>query len=539
MKSEQKQACVLPAKAGAQTSEDALKRVVKRIRRSKEFPTISQYITEINQKLSSVSVHTAASELANVILKDYALTNKLLKLVNSAFYGVMSGKVTTITRAVILLGYDNVRLASVSLVIFEHFKSRSALADLKDAVICSFWCGVIAKEIARSEETVDPEEAFICALLHQLGRLLTIFHTPDDYREIKYRIVEKGESERKAVKGVLGVSYSVLGMAVAKLWNFPEGIRKSMAYTPKETLCLQSKDFDPLCALASFSNQLGQLIDTGNWYRKDEALGRLLDDYSKCVLISKRQLKTLMQNSLESVDKHADALQFSIEDSGFMQRLTHFCLGRNNLPKGCKTKDSDRTDGQSVQSFRFAEVNGGHPGPLRNKVIDPSSIILEGLQEVTRSMVADSDMNNVALMSLEIIYRALKFNRVLMFVAESNQQTMEARFGYGKNVLHIVKQVQFEILSDGKDVFNQALNTSQDLIVEDSHATTLHRLIPDWYRRHIDAPAFIFLPVLFHKTCLGAFYADRAQAGPPISDLELRHVNMLRNQLILAIKFRS
>ena len=102
-----------------------LEKVLRRILRTKDFPTISKYITEINQKLSEPAIHSSASELANIILKDYALTNKLLKLVNSAFYGFVSGKVTTITRAVVLLGYDNVRLAALSLLLFEHFKSKT------------------------------------------------------------------------------------------------------------------------------------------------------------------------------------------------------------------------------------------------------------------------------------------------------------------------------------------------------------------------------------------------------------------------------
>jgi HD-like signal output (HDOD) protein len=97
-----------------------LEKVLRRIRRTKDFPTISKFVIEINRKLAENTIHSSASELANFILKDYALTNKLLKLVNSAFYGFVSGKVTTVTRAVVVLGYDNVRLAAASLLLFDH-----------------------------------------------------------------------------------------------------------------------------------------------------------------------------------------------------------------------------------------------------------------------------------------------------------------------------------------------------------------------------------------------------------------------------------
>ena len=72
-------------------SDKNLKKILKRIRRTKDFPSISTYLVEINNRLSDTTAHTSASDLANVILKDYALTNKLLKLVNSAFYGFVAG----------------------------------------------------------------------------------------------------------------------------------------------------------------------------------------------------------------------------------------------------------------------------------------------------------------------------------------------------------------------------------------------------------------------------------------------------------------
>jgi hypothetical protein len=65
------------------------------------------------------------------------------------------------------------------------------------------------------------------------------------------------------------------------------------------------------------------------------------------------------------------------------------------------------------------------------------------------------------------------------------------------------------------------------------------RLIPAWYRTHIDAPAFVFMPIKVQNICIGAFYADRNQNGQPVSEEEHRYLSMLRNQLILAIKYRQ
>ena len=231
---------------------DPLERALRRIRRTREFPAISKYVIEINQKLQDTSVHASASELANVILKDYALTSKLLKLVNSAFYGLAAGKVTTVTRAVVLLGHDNVRMAAISLVLFDHFKSKTAAKDLKDEIIRSFWCGVLAKEIAKTCHGVDAEEAFICGLLHRLGKLLAIYHMEHDYRKIQYQVLHEGANEAQTVRQILGMSYRALGVAMAKEWNFPERIYSTMAAISKDELADTRRSVDPLRAITAF-----------------------------------------------------------------------------------------------------------------------------------------------------------------------------------------------------------------------------------------------------------------------------------------------
>jgi HD-like signal output (HDOD) protein len=520
-------------------SIDPLEKALRRIRRTKDFPTISKYIMEINQKLSGNSIQSSASELANIILKDYALTNKLLKLVNSAFYGFVAGKVTTVTRAVVLLGCDNVRLAAISLMLFEHFKSKSAARDLKDATISSFWCGLLAKEIARMQYMIDPEEAFICALLHNLGKLLTIYHMPDDFREIKYRVTQQDIKEPKAVKQVLGISYKTLGIAVAKQWNFPESISNTMISLSAEQLEDKSKRISPLCALSNFTNSLLRIIDEVRWDRRDAAMQNLLDRYSYYVSISFKQLKTIMADCLDSLYKHSDALQFSLDESEFLMRLS----GLNPTAKNkasCHhglSGHGGKPIADSEHAFRLTDGAQIITSAVAFEGDDTVSIIMGGIQEINSVILDDHEINDVALLSLEIIYRALHCSRAILFINESREKVMAARFGYGEAMQHIVGKVRFDIgLPEQEDLFSQSIQSGKDLIVEDAHAPELHRLIPEWYRKNIDAKAFVFLPIAYQKICVGAYYADFDFAGPPINALDHKYLSMLRNQLILAIK---
>jgi eukaryotic-like serine/threonine-protein kinase len=189
-------------------------------------------------------------------------------------------------------------------------------------------------------------------------------------------------------------------------------------------------------------------------------------------------------------------------------------------------------------SFRLADtmdLKTGVHGPVAANPID---LIMDGVQEISQAMMADYDLNDIALMSLEILYRSLDFERALMFIRDGRSNRMDVRFGYGHQYQSLIRSVGFK-LQEGKDLFNISVQVGKDLIMTDSSDPKISHLIPEWYRRHIDAPAFIFLPIIVQKVAIGALYADRKTVGLPISEIEHRHLSMLRNQLVLATRYRQ
>lgn len=231
--------------------------LLRRMRHKSDFPTFSHYIMEINRKASAGNLNfTSASGLANTIIKDYALTNKLLKLVNSAFFGQFSGRVTTVSRAVVILGFEQIRTAASSLLLFEHLQNKSQSTELKDAAIGSFMSGMIAEDLARKTGLQITEEAFICAMLHRLGKHLVIFYFPEEYEQIKKRMLQKEIDEESASRAILGISYQELGSGIARAWKFPEKIVKSMKDLPRGKVSRAKTEDEMLRNLSAFSNSL-------------------------------------------------------------------------------------------------------------------------------------------------------------------------------------------------------------------------------------------------------------------------------------------
>lgn len=514
-------------------AEPPLERMLDRIRHNDDFPSVSKYITEINKKLSSNPESSDASELANLILNDYALTSKLLKLANSVTFGFAAGKVTTVTRAVVILGYEYVRMTTISLSLFEHLSGGANATDLKEELICSLWSGMIAREIALNEEGVDPEEAFVAAMMSRFGKLVMIRYLPGEYRKACDYMREHGCSEHRAVKSACGVSYEALGMAVAKQWNFPAQICEGLRRVSRNDLQNAAKPLPKLSVLANFVKDLSVLIQNKKMEQNDQDVQDLIDHYKVRIRLSKRKLENLIKASMKMVERHMEAMDFNVADSSFLCNLSD-SVNAPHAPSG----DTGVAEEPNPASYLLTDGMTPRAATDGQPSMAPTELIMDGIQEISQAMMAAHDVNDIALMSLEILYRSLAFDRALMFIHDGGKKRMSVRFGYGQNSQHIIRKVGFAV-TNAKDLFNLSVEVGKDLIVADAHDPQLGHLIPRWYRDHINAPAFIFLPVTVQKVTIGALYADRKKTGPPINETEHRHLSMLRNQLVLAIRYRQ
>jgi GAF domain-containing protein len=168
--------------------------------------------------------------------------------------------------------------------------------------------------------------------------------------------------------------------------------------------------------------------------------------------------------------------------------------------------------------------------------VDEVDAIINGIQDMSAAMVGKYDINDIALIALESMYRGFGFNRVVFFLMNKTRKKLEARYGYGTDIEHIAKRFGFDVTGT-QSIFNIALAKQKDIIIPDTGEDNIRQLIPQWFRHRFDTPSFVFLPITYEKTCIGAFYADREKPGPPLKEDQYKHLNMLRNQLLLAIKY--
>ncbi len=168
-------------------------------------------------------------ELGRLIQQDVDLTARLLKLVNSAAYGV-PGRVETVTRAITLVGLRELEYLLLAGVAFESF----ARLPIEQINMASFWrhsvfAALAAKGLARVAGVLHPERLFIAGLLHDMGRLALCLEAPHEVLEVVQRR-ERGEEVCAVERELLGFDHAELGGALAARWRLPEVMVDAIAH---------------------------------------------------------------------------------------------------------------------------------------------------------------------------------------------------------------------------------------------------------------------------------------------------------------------
>ena len=138
--------------------------------------------------------------------RDPALCTRLLKLVNSAYYG-FDRKISSLTQAVVILGFNEVRSVAMSAIVIDAFQ-RKAGFDYRAFWIHAVGTAATASALAKQLDRSGDEDGFVCGLLHDLGRLVLVANGPKPYAD-----VVKVANEKKEKSGVFGVSLSVIDLA--------------------------------------------------------------------------------------------------------------------------------------------------------------------------------------------------------------------------------------------------------------------------------------------------------------------------------------
>lgn len=194
-----------------------------------DLPTLPNIVLKVNNLLKDQN--SSIKELGKTIETDQAMVTKILRLVNSTFYGFRS-KIRNIPHAIIILGFNNVRNALVSVSIIKSFSEKKGFEgfEMKDFWKHSIAVAVISKYLSEETKLDAPDDCFVAGLLHDIGKVVLSQYFTELFGLVWKSIQEDGLSFYEAEKELLPANHVQIGAYLAKKWKFPASLIESMTY---------------------------------------------------------------------------------------------------------------------------------------------------------------------------------------------------------------------------------------------------------------------------------------------------------------------
>ncbi|MCC6738007.1 MAG: HDOD domain-containing protein [Planctomycetia bacterium] len=287
-----------PAAPGA----DRLKRVVDRIQ---GLPTLPAMLSSINRLMANP--RTSAKEIAQLISSDPAITSKVLRVVNSSFYG-FPNRISTVTHAIVILGFNTIRSVVLSTSIFDALR-KTAPAQGFDRT--AFWrhsigVGSLSRVVARHLGFTSLEEFFIAGLLHDIGKVALDSYLPEEFAKVVARVREADVTMLEAEEAVLGVTHADVGGWLLQKWSLSQALVDAVARHHNPSLAGENMK---TAAVVHLSDLIARALQIGSG--GDRRMPPLSDEGWSALGVSTEAFPALLAEGAEEAERAMVFLEFA------------------------------------------------------------------------------------------------------------------------------------------------------------------------------------------------------------------------------------
>ncbi|MCB1934858.1 MAG: HDOD domain-containing protein [Nitrosomonas sp.] len=494
-------------------------KLIDMIHNDPNLPTIGNSISNVVQLTSSES--KSIGLLTNLILTDPSLSLKILHLANSLTLRVSTQEVTSISKAIQLLGLDTIKTCALAMILVDGMPRKHANA-VRTELMIALSASLIGRNLAKRSAFPNAEEVAIAALFKNVGRLILAAFDDQLYRETMSLALENDYSESKASQEKLGCTFHWLTDFALRAWNIPDSIIQAMKLMPGRILKSPKNRTEWMQQVTEFSNSAALMTLRDGSSQTTAMAEELARRFGVSLKLDAKEIHGIVHESAAQLRSIRSLTDMPQQESTTSQQPNSDHEVAGGLSE--VTGDVDLWINQSENRF-----SSGKP-------INAADRLLEGVQEVTELLATQQfNINTLLTLVLETYYRCLGFEFVTVCLKDVRTNQFRARNSLGKN--HDVIQQGFVFPdSASSDLFSIALKRNVDLAISDATDPKINSTLPNWHKRLLpETKSFMVLPLVVQNKPIGLIYADRSVvASEGITASEMKLIKALKANVLVA-----
>jgi len=418
-----------------------------------------------------------AAQLARVVLQDASMTTRVLKLANSTYYNPREQGISTISRAVIVLGFNTVRNMCLSISLVDSFVKGSNRERLTTELARAIHAAVQARSIAVERNDTSPEEVFIATLLYHIGDMAFWCFSDEEGDELDKVMQQPGYTPEQAQEEILGFRFKELSASLAHEWRLNPLLR--------DTLKGSNSDRARNITLA---HDLARTAEEKGWDSEE----------------TKALTEKLAKMSGKSAKHIADELHHNAREAAHIAGYYGAANAAKAIPQPGNGSFGDEAEAAVEEVPTFPEPD--------------SMLQLRVLRELSATLEGATDFNMVMELVLEGIYRGIGMDRVTFALITPDRKGLRAKFSLGHKQDEMTGRFHFTRRADTPNIMFEVLEKGRCMWFDETYHPELKPLVGSTVTSVVGKIPFFISPMEVNGNRIGLIYTDRGPSKRPLDE---------------------
>ncbi len=442
---------------------------MERLSRS-EAVALGATIRELNEL--TASDETSVNQLAAVIMRDPALTSKVLRSANSAYFNPGGKTISTISRAIFQLGFSTIRSICLTAIMLETLLKEHPRERLLEVLAQSFHAAVQARNLCQHLPAEAREEVFVAALLYRVGELL-IWASP--HREVDgFQRIYQETGDNRLVEEQLGVKFQRLTQGLAAQWRLGDVLTAALhpgSKAPRKV------------AAVILGERISASVRQGMHSVEMKALLTKLGAYTET---SEAEVRQTVLDGIEEASE-----------------LTHAFGGRQLGP---------------LIAGKMIPIDDDDDSDLLEQRLEPDPRVqLRILQDITQMMQQKLDTNMLFQMVIEGLHRGVGFERVALAVFDQKRTQVHAKFILGDRTMDWRERFRLPFERASNNLLQQVIERGEPCWLGHPNFADLETLRTPAFNTVVGRGECCIAPIVVDHKEIGFLYGDLRVSGRPMT----------------------